>query len=91
MAEKKGELIVISGPSGTGKGTLIHKLQQKENIAVSISCTTRTPRAGKKMARIIISLRTRNLTTCFVNMVFLNMLMYLESVTVLPRIGSWRS
>ena len=46
------KLIVISGPSGVGKGTIINHLQDiyKENnkkIYLSVSCTTRAPREGE--------------------------------------------
>lgn len=45
----KGKLIVISGPSGAGKGTVIKQvLQQKNNVALSVSCTTRAPRLGER-------------------------------------------
>lgn len=45
----KGLLIVISGPSGAGKGTLCKELiSRKSNIEYSISCTTRSPREGEK-------------------------------------------
>ncbi|MCM1569427.1 MAG: guanylate kinase [Roseburia sp.] len=46
---KKGILIVISGFSGSGKGTLMKKLiQTYDNYALSISMTTREPRAGEQ-------------------------------------------
>lgn len=46
---KKGMLIVLSGPSGAGKGTVCSRLLEKNpNIALSISYTTRTPRPGEK-------------------------------------------
>ena len=45
----KAKLIVISGPSGAGKGTIIKKvLEQKGDVALSVSCTTREPRPGEK-------------------------------------------
>jgi len=45
----KGLLIVLSGPSGTGKGTVCEALLKKRSdIALSVSCTTRSPRAGEK-------------------------------------------
>ena len=45
---KKGILIVVSGFSGAGKGTLMKELMRKypENYALSISATTRGPRVG---------------------------------------------
>ncbi len=42
----KGQLIVISGPSGVGKGTVVKRLLSEcENICLSVSATTRTPRS----------------------------------------------
>jgi guanylate kinase len=44
----KGLLIVISGPSGAGKGTLCKALLEKNNeLNISVSATTRSPRAGE--------------------------------------------
>lgn len=44
----KGLLIVISGPSGTGKGTICKKLiQDYKDIELSVSATTRQPRTGE--------------------------------------------
>lgn len=46
---KKGILIVISGFSGTGKGTVMKRLMHKyeKSYALSISATTREPREGE--------------------------------------------
>lgn len=44
---KKGVLIVISGFSGVGKGTVVKKLIEKYNYSLSISATTREPRPGE--------------------------------------------
>lgn len=45
----KGILIVISGFSGAGKGTLVRKLMEKyDEYALSVSMTTRAPRPGEK-------------------------------------------
>lgn len=46
------KLVVISGPSGVGKGTVVKELQQiyrenNEKLYLSISCTTRTIRDGE--------------------------------------------
>jgi guanylate kinase len=44
----KGVLVVISGFSGSGKGTLMKELLDRyPNYALSISCTTRKPRPGE--------------------------------------------
>ena len=47
------KFIVVSGPSGVGKGTLIKMLQDKyqeldKKIYLSVSCTTRAPREGEE-------------------------------------------
>ena len=48
MAEK-GILIVISGFSGAGKGTLVKRLLETyDNYALSVSMTTRQPREGER-------------------------------------------
>lgn len=45
---KKGLLIVFSGPSGVGKGTVLRQyLQSHPNTAFSVSATTRSPREGE--------------------------------------------
>ena len=47
--EKKGILVVVSGFSGSGKGTIMKELLKKypEQYALSISATTRQPREGE--------------------------------------------
>lgn len=48
MQGNRGILIVISGPSGAGKGTICKALLEKhDNIYISVSATTRAPRAGE--------------------------------------------
>ena len=45
---KKGCLIVFSGPSGAGKDTILNKIMgEKENLKLSVSHTTRSPREGE--------------------------------------------
>ncbi len=45
-------LIAVSGPSGVGKGTMVKAvMQEREDMALSISCTTRAPRNGEEDGR----------------------------------------
>ena len=47
---QKGKLIIMSGFSGSGKGTITKALleQYKDEYALSISATTRSPREGEE-------------------------------------------
>ena len=48
MPNRLGKLIVITGPSGVGKGTVVNSLLQAHpQLKLSISATTRPPRAGE--------------------------------------------
>lgn len=43
--KKQGNLLVVSGPAGVGKGTVLRSVFEKlDGICYSISCTTRKPR-----------------------------------------------
>jgi guanylate kinase len=45
---REGVIFILSAPSGAGKTTLIHKLLKVfPEISLSVSCTTRAPRAGE--------------------------------------------
>lgn len=47
-SHQTGNLIVLAGPSGVGKGTLLGRLLQRHpSIQVSVSATTRNPRPGE--------------------------------------------
>ena len=47
--KKRGVLVVVSGPSGVGKGTILRKLiEENKNMRFAISATTRKPRKGEK-------------------------------------------
>ncbi|WP_442870386.1 guanylate kinase [Aneurinibacillus sp. Ricciae_BoGa-3] len=49
MTQEKGLLLVLSGPSGVGKGTVCSALRPfMKDLVYSVSATTRTPRAGEK-------------------------------------------
>lgn len=44
----QGKLFVFSGPSGTGKGTICRELLKEPGTWLSVSITTRAPRAGEE-------------------------------------------
>lgn len=52
MNKTKGSLVIVSGFSGAGKGTVVKAITQKyDNYALSISATTRAPRPGELEGR----------------------------------------
>ncbi len=49
MSKGRGLLVVFSGPSGSGKGTVLKEaLKMSDNLSVSVSVTTRAPREGER-------------------------------------------
>jgi guanylate kinase len=59
LASRRGRLIVIAGPSGVGKGSVVHRLLERDRdprdgagrLAYSISVKTRAPRANERDGR----------------------------------------
>lgn len=47
MKDEKGLLVVVSGPAGSGKGTVNQKLLETGDFVFSVSATTRAPRPGE--------------------------------------------
>ncbi len=45
---ERGRLIVISGPSGVGKSTIVDRLQHRRSFYFSVSVTTRSPRPDER-------------------------------------------
>tara|TARA_B100000965_G_scaffold299143_1_gene257496 strand:+ start:19 stop:633 length:615 start_codon:yes stop_codon:yes gene_type:complete len=47
FSQKDGKMIILSSPSGAGKTTLVKKISEKKKYKISISHTTRQPRANE--------------------------------------------
>ena len=47
LSTKDGKMIILSSPSGAGKTTLVKKISKQKNYKISISHTTREPRANE--------------------------------------------
>ena len=47
MAEEKGLLLVVSGPAGSGKGSVLSNVVNDGGYSYSVSATTRKPRPGE--------------------------------------------
>ena len=45
---RRGRLVVVSGPSGVGKGTVLKYILEKDEFVYSVSATTRAPREGEE-------------------------------------------
>lgn len=51
IRRRRGLPLVVCAPSGTGKTTLIKRLREEFPLRFSVSCTTRSPRAGEVTGR----------------------------------------
>ena len=84
---KKGILIVVSGFSGAGKGTLMKELMRKypENYALSISATTRGPRDGEVDGREYFFLSREKFEKMIANSELIEYAKYVENYYGTPR------
>ncbi len=78
---KKGSLVVLSGFSGSGKGTLVNALlkQYPSQYALSISATTRQPRDGERDGKEYFFLDKERFETMIKNDEFLEYACYVEN------------
>ena len=66
------KLIIITGPSGVGKGTVVKAILKKDiNIWLSISATTRKPRNGEEDGKDYYFLTTKKFKEMINNEMFL--------------------
>jgi len=66
------KLIIITGPSGVGKGTVVKNILKKnKNIWLSISATTREPRKGEEHGKDYYFLTTKKFKEMINNKMFL--------------------
>ena len=66
------KLIIITGPSGVGKGTVVKAILKKDiNIWLSISATTRKPRKGEEDGKDYYFLTTKKFKEMIKNQMFL--------------------
>ena len=84
---EKGILIVVSGFSGAGKGTLMKALLEKypENYALSISATTRNPREGEVNGREYFFLTKEEFEKKIANGELIEYAKYVENYYGTPR------
>ena len=68
----KGQLFIISGPSGVGKGTIAKRiLNELDNIVFSVSMTTRAPREGEVDGKNYCFVTPREFNDCIAKNGFL--------------------
>ena len=79
-------LVVLSGPSGVGKGTVAKEIVKKDkNFALSISCTTRAPRKGEKDGREYFFIDSKTFTDRIASNGFLEYSEHFENYYGTPR------
>ncbi|MBR2678402.1 MAG: guanylate kinase [Bacilli bacterium] len=84
--KKQGQLIVISGPSGAGKDTIVEKVIKKnENIWLSVSATSRKIRKGEKEGVNYFYLTKEEFEERIDNNYFLEYAMYADNYYGTPK------
>ncbi|MCC0178286.1 guanylate kinase [Waterburya agarophytonicola K14] len=87
-ANQLGKLIVITGPSGVGKGTLVNFLLQRHpQLKLSISATTRQPRPGEVEGVNYFFLNKKDFETAILNQELLEWAEYAGNYYGTPKAG----
>lgn len=85
-ANQLGKLIVITGPSGVGKGTLVNQLLQRHpELKLSISATTRQPRTGEQEGINYFFLSKKDFETAILNQELLEWAEYADNYYGTPK------
>ncbi|MFA9463887.1 MAG: guanylate kinase [Velocimicrobium sp.] len=82
---KQGTLIVISGFSGAGKGTVVKELVAKHQFKISVSGTTRNPRIGEEDGRDYFFLTREKFESMIKNSDFIEWAEYVGNYYGTPR------
>ena len=82
---EKGLLVILSGPSGAGKGTVVKQLVTNERFALSTSMTTRAPRAGEVDGRDYFFANVKEFEDMIVNDQLLEYAQYVGNYYGTPR------
>lgn len=83
--DKRGNLIVISGFSGVGKGTVSRRLVEKYGYFLSVSATTRSPREGEVHGREYYFLTREEFLASVEKGGFIEHAMYVDNYYGTPR------
>lgn len=81
----KGRLIVVSAPSGCGKGTILGRVFADSDVYYSVSCTTRAPREGEQNGREYIFLSVDEFEKMIADDGFLEYAKFAENYYGTPR------
>lgn len=89
----EGLLMVISGPAGAGKGTVVKELVKDDSIRLSISATTRAPRGTEQDGVEYHFLTTEQFEKMIDEGGFIEYAKYLDKYYGTPRkpVEEWRS
>lgn len=81
----KGVLLIVSGPSGCGKGTVLQHVLKNEEYSYSVSATTRPPREGEIDGKHYHFMTKVQFENCLANDKILEYTVYCDNMYGTPR------